>query len=423
MRNLRFDYVSPRWSQEILDCSMPMTFDTYSVCSFSCLYCFSFFQKSHSLRGYLSRDVRSVAPEKVMRLFDTALKGDIGRPVSEADKQFYPYIRDRYVMQWGALADQFDLFEKKYGISLKLMRYFDIVDYPLSFSTKGVWWTKDKRYMDLLEKHAHNWHFKVSIITANKEKARQMEPGVASPQERLKAIKRIAETGCPVTLRLRPYIIGLSDDYEELIRRAAKVGIDSVTTEFLCLEGRADERLKKRYAAMSKIVGYDLYDFYMKNSPQHGYKRLAAGIKRPQMRAMQNLTESLGLRFYVSDAAGRQYCHGSNCCGVPPEWKSQEAHFGKAVLIAQANGEVHFADIQKGIDKLFGKFEWIAAKHFNTGTNRARAKFWNISMAEWIRWVWNHPKAGASPYKMYGKILVPNGVDKNGDVVYRYVGK
>ncbi len=35
-------YVSPRWTYEILDCSMPMTFDTYSNCAFQCVYCFSF---------------------------------------------------------------------------------------------------------------------------------------------------------------------------------------------------------------------------------------------------------------------------------------------------------------------------------------------------------------------------------------------
>ena len=38
-------YNSPRWSNEVADCSMPMTFDTYSNCSYGCLYCFSQFQR------------------------------------------------------------------------------------------------------------------------------------------------------------------------------------------------------------------------------------------------------------------------------------------------------------------------------------------------------------------------------------------
>ena len=36
---LKQDYDSPRWSGEICDCSMPLTFDTYSTCAYNCLYC------------------------------------------------------------------------------------------------------------------------------------------------------------------------------------------------------------------------------------------------------------------------------------------------------------------------------------------------------------------------------------------------
>src|SRR5688572_29278763 len=48
MGGLKLDegfYGSPRWTYEILDCAMPMTFDTYSNCAHQCLYCFSFFQR------------------------------------------------------------------------------------------------------------------------------------------------------------------------------------------------------------------------------------------------------------------------------------------------------------------------------------------------------------------------------------------
>jgi hypothetical protein len=32
-------YSSPRWTGELMDCSMPVTFDQYSNCSFGCIYC------------------------------------------------------------------------------------------------------------------------------------------------------------------------------------------------------------------------------------------------------------------------------------------------------------------------------------------------------------------------------------------------
>ena len=34
-------YGSPRWTGEIADCSLPLTLDTYSNCSFGCVSAFS----------------------------------------------------------------------------------------------------------------------------------------------------------------------------------------------------------------------------------------------------------------------------------------------------------------------------------------------------------------------------------------------
>ena len=88
-------YNSPRWSGEICDCSMPMTFDTYSACSYNCLYCFAYFQKSHTVNGYKgvknvkARNVNPVNVEKVKRIFN------------DPNSQFYPYIKNRITMQWG----------------------------------------------------------------------------------------------------------------------------------------------------------------------------------------------------------------------------------------------------------------------------------------------------------------------------------
>ena len=184
MEKLKQNYTSPRWSMEIPDCSMPMSMDTYSRCSYNCLYCFSFFQKSHTTKGYLTGQPRSVNPEKVIALFENAAVNNTAA-ANKTDVQFFKYIQDRRIMQWGGLADEFDEYERRNGVTLELLRYFDKIDYPLSFSTKAAWWTEDSRYMELFARHTHNWHVKISIITADPEKARKIERGVPSPQERL----------------------------------------------------------------------------------------------------------------------------------------------------------------------------------------------------------------------------------------------
>ena len=189
-------YHSPRWSNEIADCSMPMTFDTYTNCSFGCLYCFSQFQRAvgDTKEAYLHKDVRNVSVNHVKKMF------------SDPDQyggQFKEYIKDRKVMQWGGLSDQFDGFERKHGVTLELLKFFKEINYPLCFSTKSTWFTEDERYMELIQGQK-NWNFKFSIITLDQEKARVIEKGVPSPASALAmrsiAFRRSVGEGTPFSI-------------------------------------------------------------------------------------------------------------------------------------------------------------------------------------------------------------------------------
>ena len=138
-------YQSPRWSGEITDCSMPMTFDQYDHCAYNCLYCFSWFQKSLKAfnplfphqqgTGYQDTDLRSVNPAKIGKLFGLQYKD------GSASGQFNEYIRQRIPMQWGGLAEPFDTFEREHKVGLECLKILAKHKYPLCFSTKAVWWT------------------------------------------------------------------------------------------------------------------------------------------------------------------------------------------------------------------------------------------------------------------------------------------
>ena len=41
-------------------------------------------------------------------------------------------------------------------------------------------------------------------------------------------------------------------------------------------------------------------------------------------------------------------------------------------------------------------------------------------MKDYLRYLWNNPKMGQSPYKIFERVLVPNGYDENNDIVYKY---
>lgn len=310
---MKNNYSSPRWSNEWPDCSMPLTFDQYSTCGFKCLYCFSFFQRAHKPNAkidYLNQEgVASVNVDHVKRVF-----------TEPNYSLFWDYISNRKVMQWGGLSDPFCPLEKRHRVGLELLKFFREIDYPISFSTKGTWFLNDPEYVEVLK--GGNFHFKISIITLDERKARGVEIGVPSPAERLEAIYKIRHNlNCDVTLRFRPFIIGISDPYiEELIQKAANAGADSVSTEFFCLEGRASDKLKKRYSILSKYSNIDFWDFYRKNSTTSGYFRLRRAIKKPYMERIKAACDNAGVRLHVSDAHFKELgCTGS-CCGLSEKW-------------------------------------------------------------------------------------------------------
>lgn len=412
-------YGSPRWTNEIADCSMPMTFDTYSNCSFGCMYCFSQFQRAigNSKEAYLHKDVKYVNVEKIKKMF---LHPD------EHAGQFATYIKQRRVMQWGGLSDQFDGFEHKYGKTLELLRFFKDINYPLCFSTKSEWWTRDKRYMDLVQGQ-QNWNFKFSIITLDEEKAKVIERGVPTPKQRLDAIERIAHANAGgATLRLRPFIIGVSSPtYLDLIREAGNRGASALSTEFFCADVRS-KTLKDFMPTLSRLCGFDLMKFYKRYSISQGYLRLNRNVKRPFLKRMKTLCDDLGMRFYVSDAHFKEMCNNGSCCGLPPDWNYSHGQFCEALQICKNKGTCTWNDIKQDIEMLHS-YEYHLTQGFNLQSSERRAKFAGMTMADYIRWLWNNPQAGQSPYKMFEGVMQPitdeqnNFVkDESGNLIYRY---
>lgn len=405
-------YQSPRWSAEIADCSMPMTFDTYSNCAFGCIYCFSQYQRGVGMgkNHYLAKEVNPVHVDKIKKMFTD--------PDNHAG-QFATYIKQRRVMQWGGLSDQFDGFERKYGVTLELLRFFKEINYPLCFSTKATWWTKDERYMELV-RGQKNWNFKFSIITLDEEKARRIERGVPSPLERLDAIERIAKADAGgATLRLRPFIIGVSTPtYLELIREAGNSGATALSTEFFCVERRS-QTLKEWMPVFNELCGLDLMQFYIKYSVSQGYLRLNRKVKAPFIRNMQALCKDIGMRFYVSDAHFKELCNNGSCCGLPPTWNYSHGQFCEALQICKARGSVCWDDIKADIESLH-QYDWGRAYGYNASSSEKRAQFYGMSMAAYMRWLWNNPQAGQSPYKMFEGVMQPSGKDSNGNLIYTY---
>lgn len=133
---------------------------------------------------------------------------------------------------------------------------------------------------------------------------------------------------------------------------------------------------------------------------------------------MQELCHKLGMRFYVSDAHFKECCDNCSCCALPVDWDYSRGNFSGALQIAKKCGEVRWSDIEK--DMYYLEFPMVKAQGFNLNSSENRALFSGMTMKEYLRYLWNNPKRGQSPYKLFERVLVPNGTDENGDIIYKY---
>ena len=408
---IKYGYASPRWTGEIADCTLPLTFDTYSNCSFGCVYCFSQYQRGigGAKENYFAKNVKAVNPERIKKIFSG----------EDKKSQFYQYIKTKRPIQWGGLSDQFDGFEKKYGVTYEILKYLKEINYPICFSTKSAWVFSDPKYQELF-KGADNWNIKFSIITLDEKDAARIEQGVPTPEERLEAMRiynTLSKGG--TTLRLRPFIVGVSDKtYLELIEKAAEAGASAVTTEFFCLEMRSIKQAKEHYDVISECAGFDIVEFYRKFSNGSGYLRLNRKVKEKYIRNMQETCHKLGLRFYVSDAHFKECCDNCSCCALPPDWDYSRGNFSAALQIAKRCGEVRWSDIEK--DMYYLEFPMIRAQGFNINSSENKAKYTGMTMKDYLHYLWNNPKRGQSPYHLFERVMKPDGLDDNGDIIYKY---
>lgn len=410
-------YNSPRLTNEILDCSMPMTFDQYNNCGYYCLYCFSTFQRD--IRGnpgslnYAKRnEVKAVSVPLFKKKFSPEYRG-----------VFKYLIDNRKPMQWGGLSDPFCPLEEQFGVGLEILKFLSEIKYPVSFSSKSDLLIRNADYWNAFMDNKENYHYKSSIITLNDKIHPALEANTPTPQRRFETLEKLSKAGVETTLRLRPFIIGISDvDSVKMAEMAAKAGVKSISTEFFCLEQRANGRTRQKYAQLSRLCGFDVMKFYKETSITRGYLRLNPRLKYKYLKPLKDACDKYGLRLHVSDAHHKELSCTGSCCGLPDNHPTlsnyNKSQFTNAIVIAKKNGSVRFSEITEDFDWL-ASFKWNVAIHAK-GVDESNRKKW--TMYQYMRNAWNNPKDGHSPYRYFGGALQPDGKDKNGDIIYKYVG-
>ena len=394
--------------------------------------CFSHSQKDIN-PGTREAPLQAVHPDRFFSELDGTAK-------TKEAKLFYKYFyKQKFLLHLGGLADSFCHYEKKYGYSYPIIQGILERKYPLMFSSKGPEVASDK-YMQLFEEHAktNSTAFQFSIVTADDKLAKKVEPGVPSPTERFANMRALSDMGYHCILRLRPYIIGVTDEtLPELLQKAYEAGASAISTEFYALDHRCVGSMLTATKKMGELMGIsDVFKHFTTLSPKErgGYNRLNRLVKEPHIRYMYEFCRKHNMLFACSDPDFKELCGTQNCCGLPPQglhpnedmnnWSTKQmtAAIMEARIDYHKTGKLRtftFDDVYEGNDWIFDD---ISLSHMDIGcTKYPYAQRKQLTLRHMLQHKWNNLKSYANPRNYFAGKVMPVGLDESGlNLLYQY---
>lgn len=430
------NYNGIRFTSDAMDCSIPISIDSHSGCSFSCLYCFSnnlmrapdknqiklqkiikegsFYSEFSikKLEKFLARERKDIVSLAMYNLLD------IGSPV-----------------QLGALGDPFDNLELHSGWAKKAIPLFIKYNIPVRIGTKGGVVLQRKEYLKLFEKNPDQFWFAFSITCNSDEIIRQIDINAPSTSDRLAAMKKLTKIGCNASLRFRPFLPGISDSYpgepqawKTLILRAKESGARAISFEYIFLPSNMTGKQKAMHQLLFKVMKNPKFaQFWMENSNKKEVcRRGKREIKEEITLRIKHLCHKIGMQFGCSDPHFKELNDTGSCCGMPEE----HPYFGNwsrrqmTEVIVQArkaynSGEELLINYNDWKPKWAHKIQFREMVSIGNWHNYRIKK--NTTFGDHIRERWNNPSHPRGPYIYFDKALVPIGLDRiTGDLVYVY---
>lgn len=195
----------------------------YRGCSHACPFCYArrthWFLDEDGVNSWSSKIlVKANAPE--------VLRRELSRPSWR-----------REVVALGTATDPYQAIEGRYRVTRRILEALRDFRTPVSIVTRCPMVIRD---LDVLSEMASRAEVTVcvSIATLDPARAREIEPTVAPPAQRLRAVRMLVGRGIRTGVLMAPVLPGLTDDAESLsavIRAAADAGASFVGHRVLYL--------------------------------------------------------------------------------------------------------------------------------------------------------------------------------------------
>jgi len=234
------DFLTP--CVKIWSTGFALRYDVWHTCNNFCTYCFArglefgaFNRLKILWKPNIGRvgDVAALA-KRFNRIFDQGL-------INVHD--FIDWaILNRWFPEVGTMGEQFQVPDLKYGYTMFFLKLLEAYRYPLFICTKGNLLISNEEYYDaLVDLKKNGLIVDVSLIGLNDEKLRKFEPRAPLASERLNLIKRLCADGVDVTISVRPFLLGVTDEnFEEFIETLCQAGVKSIHLRQFYITGILD---------------------------------------------------------------------------------------------------------------------------------------------------------------------------------------
>ena len=260
----------PKCSMQVLNCDLPIRLDSYSGCSFGCVYCME--------RLKDRRRNRVPQPFESVRAVKDFMAGK---------RTYYTNWCDWNIpLHWGGISDPFQPCELRYRRSYEILRALKDFNYPVVISTKSTLLLRDE-YKELLGK---NVVLQVSLVSP---KYWVWEPNAPSFRERLAMIMKLANRVARVIIRVQPYVPEVKEDLFKYIPIYAASGVHGITIEGLQWN-RMDMGMTEW---LGGSAGFPMEGLFL------DYEEIS------------NACHDAGIRFYAAENRLRWMGDHPTCCG------------------------------------------------------------------------------------------------------------
>jgi DNA repair photolyase len=163
-----------------------------------------------------------------------------------------------------------------------------------------------ERDLDLLARLARDASLSVSVSIPfwNEANARAIEPYVATPARRIKAVKRLADAGIPVSVNVAPICPGLNDeDIPTILEQAKAAGATGASMIMVRLPGTVKQVFEQRIRSELPLRAERILARTREvragklNDPRFGVRQTGEGVYAEAVsRLFERTAERLGLR-------------------------------------------------------------------------------------------------------------------------------